>query len=370
MPPHSLTVRPLTLEEFRSRRSEYDKILAASAADPLFHSFDWLELWWMHLGLPASGEHLVIFAAEQDGRLLGVVPVVQNVRIRRGPLRYRSSAILGNVRWSLRGIPTEYTTVVAERGNEQSVVTACLDSWLRQCSDRELTVGWSLDANLWVRGFEAVRTRSWEAVRVTDPITAYGVDLHAGFQAFAASLSGNARRSMFNVRRKLEDTLGLSFHQLEPAHALDSLDRMNALHALRWKSSAFTGNRLAFHRDLIRRLGATNQIVFSEIRVQGRPISILYDIRCQGRQYNIQMGFDAETLPSASPGVIHLGFAIEEAAKAGVHYYDFLAGQGMQSDYKRRYSNATIHLDTVQYLRGPVLNLAARVALSLRRRDS
>jgi CelD/BcsL family acetyltransferase involved in cellulose biosynthesis len=360
-------VRPLTLEEFRSRRKEYETLLASSAADPLFHSFDWLELWWIHFGQPDAGEQLRILAAERDGRLAGVLPVVQNLRAKKGLLRYRSSAVLGNMRGISRGVPTEYTTVVAEPGDEQSVLSACLKCWHTGCRDREISAGWCVDPGLWVRSIREVRAHSWEHVRITDPITAYGVDLRQGFAAYRSNLSANARRSMFNLRTKLVETIGLTFRMLDPADSLAALDRMNELHALRWKSPAFTGSRLAFHRDLITRLGAAGELAFSEMHADGRLVSVLYDIRCRGRQYNIQMGFDAAAIPNGSPGVIHLGFAIEEAAASGVAHYDFLAGQGLQSDYKRRYANSQLELGTVQHLRGPALNLAMHLLAAARR---
>jgi CelD/BcsL family acetyltransferase involved in cellulose biosynthesis len=357
MSSHEPVVRQLSWDELRSRRPEYEALLSRSAADPLFHSFDWLELWWLHFGRPADGERLVVLAVEQDGRLMAALPIIQHVVVERGPLKYRASTVLGNLPTGQRGVPTEYTTVTAEAGDERKALRLILKRWATSCSDREISIGWTKAQELWAESLRGSRTHAWEVVRALDPKEAYAVDLRNGFKSYTAALSGNARRSMFNLRRKLETSAGLSFRSVDPTEALASLDRMNALHALRWKKPAF-GDSLEFHRELIGRLRHGCEVKFSELLVRENVVSVLYDIRRNGRQYNIQMGFDPEAFPNTSLGIIHLGYAIEEAACSGVEYYDFLGGEGMMSDYKRRYANVPVRLYTVQHLRGPTLNLA------------
>jgi CelD/BcsL family acetyltransferase involved in cellulose biosynthesis len=82
---------------------------------------------------------------------------------------------------------------------------------------------------------------------------------------------------------------------------------------------------------------------------------VLYDIRKGTRQYNIKMGFDPAFSSRVSLGLIHLGYAMEAAAERGVTMYDFLAGPGQTSDYKRHLSQARRALSCVQMLRGRVL---------------
>ena len=64
-------------------------------------------------------------------------------------------------------------------------------------------------------------------------------------------------------------------------------------------------------------------------------VSVLYDVRKGARQYNIKMGFDPNFSSQVSLGLIHLGYAMERAAERGVASYDFLAGPGRTSDFKR-----------------------------------
>jgi CelD/BcsL family acetyltransferase involved in cellulose biosynthesis len=365
-----VSIRQLSWDELRSRRPEYESLLSLSEADPLFNSFDWLELWWQHFGRPSEGEELVVLAVEQQGHLRATLPIVQHVAVKRGPLKYRASAVLGNLPTGQRGVPTEYSNVIAEPRYTRQALCLLLKHWTASCRDREISIGWTKATQLWTESLQASRTHAWEAVRATDPKNAYAVDLRKGFEAYLATLSGNARRSMFNLRRKLEKTAGLCFRSVSPTDVPASLERLNALHALRWKRPAFVDS-LEFHNELIGRLQRGGEVKFSELAVGDKIVSVLYDIRRNGRQYNLQMGFDPEAFPSTSLGIIHLGFAIEEAASSGAQFYDFLGGEGMMSDYKRRYANMPEILSTVQHLRGPVLNLGLtfrKAAMTLRRR--
>lgn len=354
-------VRDITLDELRSRRAEYASLLARSHADPLFHSLDWLELWWTHFGRPSEGEELVVTVVEEAGALRAALPIIRHVPVRRGPLRYRASSVLGNYPPGGRGIPSEYTTIVAEPGFETRGIEVILKHWVALCDDREISIGWTHARDLWCESLRSSRKRGWETVRSIDPKNAYAVDLRQGIESYKAGLSANARRSIFNVRRKLEAAEKLSFIPIEQSKAVDSLERMNRLHALRWGKPAFSADSLEFHKALIERLGALSEIRFSEVRAGDKVVSVLYDIRRCGRQYNLQMGFDPKAFPNASLGIIHLGYAIEEAASAGVEFYDFLGGEGMLSDYKSRYANAQTQLWTVQYFRGPLVNLALKI---------
>jgi CelD/BcsL family acetyltransferase involved in cellulose biosynthesis len=84
-------------------------------------------------------------------------------------------------------------------------------------------------------------------------------------------------------------------------------------------------------------------------------VSVLYDIRKGACQYNISMGFDPSFSRKLSLGLLHLGYAMEAAAESQVSTYDFLAGSGLRSDYKRHLSQVRRSLSCVQVLRGFVL---------------
>src|SRR5262249_17981093 len=124
---------------------------------------------------------------------------------------------------------------------------------------------------------------------------------------------------------------------------------------LRWQQPAFAGTSLEFHTRLARRLVSRGELALSVLRVGGRVVSVLYDIRKGVRQYNVSMGFDPSFCSTLSLGLIHLGSAMEAAAERQVSTYDFLAGSGQHTDYKSHLSQARRNLSCVQVLRGYLL---------------
>ncbi len=108
----------------------------------------------------------------------------------------------------------------------------------------------------------------------------------------------------------------------------------------------------------------------SRLWVNGKVVSVLYDVCKRDRQYNIKMAFDPNFSTQVSLGLIHLGYAMEQAAERKVASYDFLAGPGRSSDFKRLLSQQRYELSCVQILRGPLLPAVYRWRDRMRRTDS
>jgi CelD/BcsL family acetyltransferase involved in cellulose biosynthesis len=147
----------------------------------------------------------------------------------------------------------------------------------------------------------------------------------------------------------------VSFELLPPEEIDSGFSDLNRLHQLRWRQPAFAGTGLEFHTRLARRLASRGELAMSRLRVAGQVVSLLYDLRKGGRQYNISTGFDPGFDGRVSLGLLHLGYAMEAAAERQVGTYDFLAGSGQRSDYKSHLSQVRRNLSCVQVLRGYLL---------------
>ena len=192
-------------------------------------------------------------------------------------------------------------------------------------------------------------------VRDIDPSVSYQADLSGGFSGYLRRLGQSTRRSVFNLRRRLALQGEVSFELLSAEEIDSGFNDLNRLHRLRWKQPAVAGAGLEFHGRLARRLVTRGELALSRLRVGGRVVSVLYDIRKGARQYNISMGFDPSFGAKVSLGLLHLGYAMEAAAERQVSTYDFLAGTGQRSDYKRHLSQASRRLGCLQVLRGYLL---------------
>lgn len=325
-------------------------IQAASSSAVPFLDWEWLALWWKHFDAQ-QGESAFLCIVFNGRDPIGALPVVAGP-VRRGRLfKLHSVQVMGNRLFDRRSVFSEYLDVVAAQGRECDVRAHVVEAIREHLDPAEIAIGWTRSPAAWIRQL----TRAGTHVRIASREKSYQADLSEGFAAYAAALGASTRRSMINLRSRLEHKGALRLVQANSSEeALQMLDDLNRLHAHRWGKPAFSGAALAFHRELITLWMPKRRIVLTSLFAGTHCISASYDLRVGTRQFNIQLGFNPAYAPRASPGLIHLGFAMEQAASEGVTIYDFLAGQGRKSDYKKHLASRSQDVCTIQALRGPV----------------
>ena len=348
-----LSARRWGVAEWLRSEGEWNALLARSDADPLFMSWGWLTHWWQCYGdrLARPPHILALYRAQT---LVGLAPFYYR-RVRRGGLLAHSAQLIG-LSWRDPGpLVSQYLDVIAAPQDSGSVRDACLQVLLEESAWQELVIGLTVAGPQWRLSLAAREPSSRHYAREPDCSVSYQADLAGGFHAYLDRLSQSTRRSMWNLRRRLEMHGGVRLELVAAHEVAVGFDELNRLHQLRWNKPAFSGTRLAFHLDLARRLATAGELALSRLRVGSEVVSVLYDIRKGTRQYNIKMAFDPRFDFRLSLGVMHLGYAMEAAAERGVTVYDFLAGHGQKNDYKRHLGQTRRSLSCVQVLRGRLL---------------
>jgi hypothetical protein len=86
------------------------------------------------------------------------------------------------------------------------------------------------------------------------------------------------------------------------------------------------------------------------------------DINVNGRVYNLQSGYLENFAKGISLGTLHFGYQIEAAFKSEkVGFYDFMAGNGKNSNYKASLANKTAQFNTVILVRNPILKMLYKI---------
>ncbi len=358
MPPHCVAgdahapaaagrVRLWSVEEFGQSQAIWDDLLRRSDADPLFLSWQWQWRWWTHHAA-ALAATLRLVAVYADGRLIGIAPFYsRQVRVRR-VLQSRRLELIG-VAWREPAAAfSDYLDIVAEAG-ARSVVIAAIDEWLERepfweelllCCTKRTGVAAEL-----VRKGLARRT----FVREVDPLSGWRIRLPRSFGDYLQTLSASARRKLFNQRRKLIDP---EVGYATEGDVVETLQRLWRLSAPRWGGRVPPVHVQAFHHELATGLARTGELRLSWLNVDGRPLSILYCAERADTVYYLQSGFDPESGRGDSPGLLHLGYAIEAACKAEVRWFDLLAGRGRSRDYKRDLRTEEIPVVNYHVVRG------------------
>jgi CelD/BcsL family acetyltransferase involved in cellulose biosynthesis len=252
---------------------------------------------------------------------------------------------------------SEYLDVIASPPHLDEVREECARMLLDQPAWTEVVIGFTPAGEEWREAFRrSAPTRGGHYTRVLDRSVSYHADLGRGFAAYLKGLGQSTRRSVWNLRRRLAEEHGqVCFEVLAPEEIDSGFSDLNRLHQLRWNRPAFAAERLEFHRSFAARLAARGELAFTRLRVAGKVVSVLYDIRKGARQYNMKMGFDPAFTTRLSLGLVHFGYAMEAAAERGITLYDFLAGPGQTYDFKRNLGQIRRDLSCVQILRGHVL---------------
>jgi hypothetical protein len=294
--------------------------------------------------------------------LVGIVPLYRRQVTRGGIVRAHSVQMMGHA-WRDSGpLISEYLDVIAPPEDRREVRDACLTALFRQSGWDELVVGLSDAAQQWCESFTRLAGSRTHYVRQVDHLVSYHANLADGFSAYLKGLGQSTRRSVWNLRRRLVDEHGetrLEF--ITPDEIDDAFQDLNRLHELRWSRPAFQAERLDFHKSLAADLAARGELAFTRLRVAGKVVSVLYDIRKSARQYNMKMGFDPGVTSRLSLGLVHFGYAMEAASERGVRLYDFLAGPGQNFDFKQNLGQIRRELSSVQMLRGWALPTLYRV---------
>jgi CelD/BcsL family acetyltransferase involved in cellulose biosynthesis len=351
----ALTLRKWSIADWLASESAWSRLLARSSADALFRSWDWLTLWWHCFagGLAAAPEILAFY---RGGDLVGVAPLYRRRVLRSRVLPATSIQLIG-VSWREPGhLISEYLDIIATPAETDAVRRACARVLLGERTWTEWVIGFTAASRQWCDVLAGTELGQHRYVREVDPLVSYQADLSRGFGDYLRSLGQSTRRSLWNLRSRLARQGKVSFELLAPEEIEDGFTDLNRLHQVRWQQPAFTGAVLEFHTRLARRLASRGELALSRLRVGGQVVSVLYDLRKGAHQYNISMGFDPSFCSRVSLGLIHLGYSMEAAAaERQVGTYDFLAGSGQHSDYKKNLSQARRNLSCVQVLRGYLL---------------
>lgn len=332
------------LAGFESLRSEWGELLAASASDRLFLTWDWLYTFWQHLGAcePWDGRELAVVTVRRDGRLSAVAPLFRS-GVRLGLFPRRSLQLLGT-----GTIGSDYLDLIVRRG-EEAAIDRLAQHLEGESSILELgqLVGSGGRAAVLA---EALERRGWRTLeRVTNVCPFVDLAGHT-WESYVASLGRSHRANLRRRLRKLEERFEVRFEQVRSDEDLEeALDLLLALHLDRWKdrggSDAFGAPAVeAFHRAVTRRALQRGWLRLFLLRLDGRPAAALYGFRYGDRFLFYQSGFASDFAPY-SVGLVTMGLSIRSAIEEGVREYDLLHGD---EAYKFLWASRTRELTRIE----------------------
>jgi hypothetical protein len=172
----------------------------------------------------------------------------------------------------------------------------------------------------------------------TEP--AYAVQAQS-FDDYLAQLGSNTRLAYFNRRKNLAQQGEVHFQSYDIETADQAFALLNHFHCQRWGRPCYSLDSQQFMKFFCERLVAQGgNFMLQSMHVNGEAVSIIFDVTWQSTRYNFQSGYEENKYPKIALGALHMGYGIEQAI-ANQQVYDFMAGTGKNSDYKKRIATRT-----------------------------
>lgn len=198
---------------------------------------------------------------------------------------------------------------------------------------------------------------------IKESASTYGVDVADGdFESYLTQLGSNTRLKFYNRRKNLDSMGSVKIENIWPNQER-FYELINSFHEKRWGKPCYKDRNLQFMHVLLSYLVRdAHQVDLSVMSVGGNPVSVVLDIRYNGRIYNLQSGYLEGFAKNISLGTLHYGYQIESAfASADVDFYDFMAGTGKNSNYKSALANQEAQFDSFVLVRNPLLKILYRL---------
>lgn len=356
-------------QEFANLQEDWSKLLADSANNNLFLSWEWIYTWWKTFSGFYSFEFCLL-ACRHRGKLVGLAPLYFR-HYRRFGIGTRQLQIMG-CSWSgPNTFRSEYLDFIVSKAFDRPARAALLNYIFTQLKWDEFVLGDTPHEALTTRMIEECYSRD---IYLRNTHRDYSVRVPVEIEAseYLAKLSGNLRRNAFNMYEQLErelDCKEIIYNSVEQCR-FDIVETLNDLHQPRWGKPCFQGLSRVFHNAIIEQFSNNQQIMINTLEVEGKPVSLAYNLLHGRSIYNIQLGFSVDQRFSRySLGLLQLGKSILFALNSKQWtQFDMLAGLGKQEYYKSRFGGHHYHIETKQYLRASWLVFLYKV-YDLKNRD-
>ena len=349
-------------ERFFRSRKEWNELLKNSNSDQLFLSWEWQSTWWKVFSKPEGAdpermELRLYVATTTDGTLLGIAPLYITTVYTKNIIKTKRLQFIGNCWRGKSTMLTELLDFIAISTQSKNVVRA-LYSHIYSIKDWDEFVIPFLDMQsetYQLLSAENLLPRCY--LRHAEEYKSYYLNIKGPFQDYTKKLGKNTRLKFINRRKMFQELGDTSCKRMLTENINENFNLLNRLHSKRWGKPIFYGKRLEFNQSVAGLLAERNCLNFSVLSLNHEPVSIQYNFVINKHNYNIQAGFDEAFHKKISLGYLHFGYEIDASFTEQYTVYDFLAGEGKNTQYKERLTNDYLQMVDLQIVRKPLLRI-------------
>jgi CelD/BcsL family acetyltransferase involved in cellulose biosynthesis len=322
---------------FDSLQAGWNALLQHGVTNTLFVTWEWQRAWWSSFG---QGKQLRLLAVRDDnGSLRAVIPLfmqdtlldpnvgLPEINVER-PAARAGGKLQRTVHWVGGTEVSDYLDAIVPPDDHQQACAAWVD-YLDKEADWEI-----LDLRCLPSGSPTVPTvaalaeaRGWHVQQVREDVCPV-LELPGTWEEYLSKLDKKQRHELRRKMRRAEERAQVDWHWVDGSDWKPGLDTFLRLHKLSDpEKEAFMDQTMeGFFRAVTRAALEKGWLRLSVLRFDGQPVAsyLCFDYGQDRLVYN--SGFDLSSYAESSPGIVLLGYLIEDATRQGLRRFDFLQG--------------------------------------------
>lgn len=303
-------------ERFAALHSEWSELLAASAVESPFLTWEWLHAWSTHIGAP---RRLAIVSVREGDQLIALAPLCAS----RGRLPFLW-------RWEFMGTGfagSDYLDAIVRRGRESDAMRA-LAAYVRERGMALHLVHLPSNSSL-SRVADPLGEIGWSVRTAPDGFCPFIRLAGHSWDSFLSTIGPAHRATTRRRLRSLERNFTMRFERVaDDAVRQAALAKLFAFHQARFghRGTAFhTTSLRAFHLDVTERLQKAGVLRLFTLHLNDDLAGVMYGMSFKGRFYFYQHGYDPQFQPQGVGRAV-LDLSIRAAIDEGLAEFDLLYG--------------------------------------------
>lgn len=318
-----------------------------SGSGTIFSCWCWNYSWWAAWGGSCDLElELYSFSSDTDG-VVAITPFFTRQLESEMGFNVKQLQFIGNIYPTDITILSEYTDLPMNP-DYSNAVSAALNDLLDSIRWDYLVVPFTAESS-YIHQFLVANKSRFKYFRVKKEGVGAVIDVTGSFEEYLMGLGRNTRLKLYNRRSILHDLGTVEIEYAKSDSVEEFLSDLNTLNEPRWGRICFGPQSFSFHSHVAREASRQGNLMLSRIVVNGEVVSVLYNIRFNHVEYNIQSAYKQDFHAKISLGTLHLGYSIEGAfSEQCVREFDLLFGEGKNTFYKGRLGARSEEFYTIQ----------------------
>ena len=314
-----------TTTDFLGLAGCWNSLLAGSAAESIFLTWEWISNWWKVYG--KENALRVLVARDGNGEAVAIAPFYTHERIVMSKVPVREIRFLGTG----GDVSPDYLDIISLGDREDEAADAFTQYLMNRKDWDVLSLTDLLPTSFAARLLQKSAFNCGLIVKTRDCAICPYIQLPLSWEEYLCGLGPNMRYNVKRRIRNLDKAFKTRYFVWEDRDCLkDAMERLAKLHIRRWldrsHSHSFSSPEYnAFHQAVASDFAGRGWLSLSCLELDGQIAGMFYDYHYGGKMYYYQGGFDPH-FSKYSLGLVLRAHVIRQAIEGGTKEFDLLKG--------------------------------------------